>query len=559
MNDKMIFNNIETLKISGNEVQSIITLNGEIIYQKEEDNDYILIQNNNVIEDYADIYTLSDVYYYFSYNNDISEVKLTLPTATKCYDMFMGCSALTSADLSLPNATDCGYMFYNCSALTSVDLSLLSATDCNRMFMDCSTLTDVKLNLPNLSVYDNMFRNASNLETIDVTIPSNLVNDFKYYIFSLGLEHLKSLIINGVDNDYILIQKYNAIEDYADIYTLSDLSSYFRYNTDINKVKLTLPTATECFAMFWQCSALTSADLNLPNATNCNYMFYYCSTLTSIDLSLPNAANCRNMFNGCSALTDIKLNMPNLSTYNNVFDNCPNLKTIDVTIPTNKVNDFKSYIDSLNLEHLTSLIINGHQYIEHQLYYDDASVDNTARYTPCVVEGGSPKTIQFDTDKYYFPNSSGRNTAFVSSVNVSNNCVIEADLYKLEDNGSGLGIGFSKVTASGKANYNGLAVFGGSVSWYGYGNQSWNTSNYWNRNISENVTNKWIHIEIVRNENDVTITFTNTNGDIIFNTTGTVASFVQGEDCYLALFSSSVTGYIKNIKVTEISEIVNRG
>ena len=415
MNDKMIFNNIETLKISGNEVQSIITLNGDIIYQKgedtHEDNDYIFTQNGNVIENYANIYTLSDLNSYFKNNTDILNVKLTLPTATNCGLMFWQCSALTDANLSLPKALASSSMFENCSALTDV-------------------------------------------------------------------------------------------------------------------------------------------DLNLPRVDDCSRMFRGCSALTSIDLSLPYAMSCNNLFNGCSALTDVKLTIKRVNKLS-IFDNCPNLETIDITIFIDDVVDnFKSYIDSLNLEHLTSLIINGHQYI---LYYDSTSIDNTARYTPCVVEGGSPKTIQFKTDKYYFPNSSGRNTAFISSVNVSNNCIIEADLYKLESNGHGLGIGFGKVTASGKANYNGLAIFGDNVSWYGYSNQSWDTSNYWrDRSISENVTNKWIHIKILRNENDVTITFTNTNGDIIFDTTGTVASFVQGEDCYLALFSSSVTGYIKNIKVTEI-------
>jgi hypothetical protein len=41
--------------------------------------------------------------------------------------------------------------------------------------------------------------------------------------------------------------------------------------------------------------------------------------------------------------------------------NAPNIETIDVTIPTNKVNGFKSYVTGLNLQHLTSFIINGEE------------------------------------------------------------------------------------------------------------------------------------------------------------------------------------------------------
>ena len=53
----------------------------------------------------------------------------------------------------------------------------------------------------------------------------------------------------------------------------------------------------------------------------------------------------------------------------------------------------------------------------------------------------------------------------------------------------------------------------------------------------------------MRNENNVTITFANTNGDIIFNTTGTVAYYLQGSECYFSIFESNVTAYLKNIKV----------
>ena len=43
----------------------------------------------------------------------------------------------------------------------------------------------------------------------------------------------------------------NVLSDYSRVYTLSDLTTYFRSNTGIVEVKLTLPTATRCNGMFW--------------------------------------------------------------------------------------------------------------------------------------------------------------------------------------------------------------------------------------------------------------------------------------------------------------------
>lgn len=176
----------------------------------------------------------------------------------------------------------------------------------------------------------------------------------------------------------------NVLSDYSRVYTLSNLSLYFKDNTGIVEVKLTLPTATSCSNMFRECSSLTSVDLSLPNVTNCGDVFRNCSALTSVDLSLPNATGCGGMFMGCSALisvdlslpsaiscplmfrdcsalTDVKLNMPNLSDYGNMFYDDSNLETIDVTIPTNRVSGFKSYVTGLNLQQLTSFIINGEE------------------------------------------------------------------------------------------------------------------------------------------------------------------------------------------------------
>jgi len=60
-------------------------------------------------------------------------------------------------------------------------------------------------------------------------------------------------------------------------------------------------------------------------------------------------------------LNEVKLNLPKLNTYSNMFRNASIIKTIDVNIPTSKVDGFKSYVTGLNLQHLTSFIINGEE------------------------------------------------------------------------------------------------------------------------------------------------------------------------------------------------------
>ena len=182
--------------------------------------------------------------------------------------------------------------------------------------------------------------------------------------------------------DYILTNRgVNILNEYGKIYTISDLKNYFKNNNSIVKFKLHLPFATKCsymfdgctslisiqldsplitvcMNMFGGCTALTDVDLNLPSVTNCNEMFISCSSLTSIDLDLPNATLCSGMFMNCTALKSVKLNIPNVMSYE-MFYGCSNIETINVNIPTSRVNGFKYYITSLNLQHLTSLIING--------------------------------------------------------------------------------------------------------------------------------------------------------------------------------------------------------
>ena len=136
----------------------------------------------------------------------------------------------------------------------------------------------------------------------------------------------------------------NILSNYSKIYNLTILNRYFFENEGIEKVKLALPNASNCGNMFSGSSNLDSVNLTLPNATDCCFMFAY-----------------------CTGLKNVKLNLPKLENYNYMFDfssisgKTINLETIDITIPTNIVTNFKSYVTGLNLEHLTSFIINGEE------------------------------------------------------------------------------------------------------------------------------------------------------------------------------------------------------
>lgn len=186
-------------------------------------------------------------------------------------------------------------------------------------------------------------------------------------------------------NNYIIdVNDYNILPQYREIYTLKNINSYFYYNLNIKEVKLYLPNVTTSYnvfsnnynlekasidlphttdasAMFGACNHLTEVDLNLPIATNIHALFLWCAKLTSINLDFPLASNCNSLVEGCDELESVTLSLPSLTSYQWIFDDCPKLKTINLTIPSSIVNDMISYIESLELQYLESLIINGEE------------------------------------------------------------------------------------------------------------------------------------------------------------------------------------------------------
>ena len=253
---------------------------------------------------------------------------------------------------------------------------------------------DYLLNVFDLSLYS--FREDFNVEDNTLVSDNPFLNTGGYISVAdrdvISIMDRKLLLDGSVSwvteygsLDYVLDgHGINLLSSYRNIYTLTKPSSFFRKNTSIENVKLFLPNATSCSGMFEYCTYLKNVDLKIPHVTNvtgmfsnctaltevniisdkindCLSLFSGCSALTEVNLDLPNGASFVNMFRNCSSLTNVKLNLPKLNYYSTMFYNCSNLETINVNIPTNKVSDFKSYVTGLNLENLTSFIINGEE------------------------------------------------------------------------------------------------------------------------------------------------------------------------------------------------------
>ena len=204
--------------------------------------------------------------------------------------------------------------------------------------------------------------------------------------FNDGALTLADKILDITTFEYIInTSDENILDNYLEIHSRINLTDYFIHNQYLKEVKLDLPSATYCDTMLCDCTSLTSVVLDLPSAINCSGIVYNCTSLTSV-----------------------KLDMPSLTTYSIILDNSPNLQTIEVTIPNNLVTDFKNYVLGLNLQHLTSLIINGSQYcfndIELSSDADIIQIEESATITaqlmhddtPCVRDGVS---VSFEVRK----------------------------------------------------------------------------------------------------------------------------------------------------------------
>lgn len=170
---------------------------------------------------------------------------------------------------------------------------------------------------------------------------------------------------NGEKLDYIFnTSNVGILKNHFKIYSMNnyEFDSYFKDNTNIENVKLTLDNIISSNESFKNCTGLTDVKISLPKGCIAMNMFYGCSNLVNADLDLLDEdVNIANIFEGCTSLENVKLNVPFLDEYRYMFYNCNSLETIDVTIPNDKVSGFKSYVLGLDLANLTSFIINGEE------------------------------------------------------------------------------------------------------------------------------------------------------------------------------------------------------
>ena len=173
----------------------------------------------------------------------------------------------------------------------------------------------------------NRFIGVSDSDTISILDKKYMLDNSITWINSKGsLDFVNTT--SGID----------VLNEFNEIYELTSLKSFFHGNNLIQKVKLYLPRATSTQDCFKGCVKLASVDLDLPNLTDARTMFSQSALLASVKLNLPNLSNFSGMFTGCFKLTDINVN-----------------------IPVSQVSGFKSYVLGLELEYLTSFIVNGEE------------------------------------------------------------------------------------------------------------------------------------------------------------------------------------------------------
>ena len=118
---------------------------------------------------------------------------------------------------------------------------------------------------------------------------------------------------------------------FADMENLQSITGISNLNTS---------AVTNMYAMFYNCSSLTSLNLsnfNTSNVTDMSWMFMDCSNLTSLNVSGFNTAkvtNMSNMFNGCSGLTSLNLSgfsTANVTDMGWMFMGCSSLTSLNVS------------------------------------------------------------------------------------------------------------------------------------------------------------------------------------------------------------------------------------
>lgn len=319
---------------------------------------------------------------------------------TNMQEMFWTCSSLTDIDVTgfeTSLVTSMAQMFFGCSGLTTLDLSSFNtgnATQMTGMFQDCS-------NLVTIYVGDNwsyeqaatggnlMFDGCTSIVGGSGTEYSSANYDWRYAHVDGGTVnpgYLTDVKYKGkTDEAYAVLSSdsktltfyYDKDKEFrtgvVDIDTGSGLG-WESYSSTITSVVFddsfaNYTSLTSTASWFMGCTNLTSitgiANLKTDNVTNMYAMFYNCSSLTSLDVSgfvTDNVTNMEKMFSACDFTT---LDISNFKTdkvtnMKEMFRECRSLATLTLDKNNFKTDNVTNmWLMFKDCESLTSLDVSG--------------------------------------------------------------------------------------------------------------------------------------------------------------------------------------------------------
>ena len=312
----------------------------------------------------------------FSSCNSLTSLDLSsfnTENATNMSNMFSGCSSLRSLDLSnfkTNNVTSMARMFNNCSNLTTIYVGNGWSTEAvsnssfqgRAMFTDCTKLMGGMGTTYSTAHTDKAYahvdggRNnpgyftAAADEAYAVYTASN--NTLSFYYDKCRYSHLETTynlnddfelpnwLLDGTCTSVTRVEFDQSFANYRPICT----SAWFASMTNLQSIVgmedyLKTDSVTSMYAMFYECSSLTSLDVssfNTQNVTDMSGFISCCTQLESIDVNhfnTENVTSMNNMFSGCESLTELDLTNFNTTKVEDMgwmFCGCNSLSTISV-------------------------------------------------------------------------------------------------------------------------------------------------------------------------------------------------------------------------------------
>ena len=178
-----------------------------------------------------------------------------------------------------------------------------------------------------------------------------LDKQFLWYNEGTGLDYIYNTSDEGI------------LKDYMTIYESEGIPGFFRGNTSIKRVRLTLPNTRSVMNTFKDCTSLISANLYLPNLTNYTFesgVFTGCTAIKEIVFNVPNMVGGLGTCRALETLEKAVIYAPKITSFSSTFYHCYALKYVDITIPPSLVDTFMSLVDTWNLD-LDTLIVNGEE------------------------------------------------------------------------------------------------------------------------------------------------------------------------------------------------------